>query len=267
MSALDPNDHRFIAARRRQADVLVSLMNEAPKLEGETFWHSVAFHLLDAGYSRYEPLPHVMRVPVAEADPVKASPKLGRGRPRVTICKRGHDQTVEGARNERGACIPCSKDRYKEHKASQPPKDEAPKKEVPAEMLAALCELQALSSKTRNCTPLGHEYRNAGDLLAEMALEAMSEYGVNATSLSLQMGLSSHTMRNFLKRRGAIPSSSSGGRSLQPYKNVYSVGRPVQATCSRGHDVTEEGSRYSDGNCKICARARQRGYYHEKKVA
>jgi len=69
MNSLQPEDHRFISARRKQADALVALMNEAPKLDGETFWHSIAFHLLESGYAKqapcpvvpsHEPIPHVM---------------------------------------------------------------------------------------------------------------------------------------------------------------------------------------------------------------
>jgi len=69
MNGLQPQDHRFISARRKQADALVALMNEAPKLDGETFWHSIALHLLEAGYAKQapeparqttEPIPHVM---------------------------------------------------------------------------------------------------------------------------------------------------------------------------------------------------------------
>jgi len=38
-----------------------------------------------------------------------------KGRPRVTVCKRGHDQAAEGARNKHGNCIACARARALAH--------------------------------------------------------------------------------------------------------------------------------------------------------
>jgi hypothetical protein len=194
-----------------------------------------------------------------------------RGRPRVTICKRGHDQTIEGARNAQGACIACNKIREAERKASLPPKVEKPNVVIPEETLESLLEIQRLSSKTVGATPLGHEYRRAGDLLAEAAVAVMEIYGVTAHALSIQMGLDSRTLSSFLQRRGAIPAAPSIERFA--YKNETitdrkgGVGRPKLDACKWGHDLTAEGSRQTTGACRQCRRDRQNRYYHERKVA
>lgn len=138
---------------------------------------------------------------------------------------------------------------------------------IPEGMLAELARLQELASKVRGFTPVGHENRLAGDLLAEVALDAMSEYKVTATELSQQMGLNRNTMQFFLMRRGAVEVSPGMAPHVKTYTNTKALGRTASDQCSRGHDTSTPETRYSDGNCKVCTRERQRGYYAKKKAA
>jgi len=143
---------------------------------------------------------------------------------------------------------------------------------IPEEMLAELRRLQKLSSKVGGLTPLGHENRLAGDLLATLALDAMAEYDVTTNGLSSQMGLSPQTMRFFLMRRGAIKTPPGMARHIKGYSNTHTLAtgggrKPRRDSCGRGHDTSTPDSRYSDGNCKECKRERERRSYAKKKAA
>lgn len=49
------------ASRQQQADALVDLMSNAPILDGETMWRSIAYHLIQAGYHNVIPLTVVVQ--------------------------------------------------------------------------------------------------------------------------------------------------------------------------------------------------------------
>jgi len=178
-------------------------------------------------------------------------------------CKRGHDQTAEGARSPGNGCLACKRTRAKEQAAALPPKPEKYAAIVPEAMIAELKSLQKLSSRTGRATPLGHEFRRAGDMLAELAVEAIAEYGVTVTSLSRQMGLTDHAMRHFLMRRGAIEATPGVKRLGVAYRNLSNVGQPKIQECKRGHQQTSE-TRNRHGQCRPCMAFRKKAAYHAK---
>jgi hypothetical protein len=97
---------RNLAERRKAQLIKLKKRNKALKDEIESFRKSqTAFRFVEL--SEY-----------AEAQ--DEEPKRKRGRPRLTVCKRGHDLTIDGARYQSGQCRKC-KQQWKadqEHKAA-----------------------------------------------------------------------------------------------------------------------------------------------------
>lgn len=111
-----------MSARSDLAQVIYAAKLGSTWDDGYLIYKLIADAVLAAGYRKEkplheepapDPLPHVLRVnPEAEAEPTvfvfKDPPKRKAGRPRVTVCKRGHDQTLEGARGKNGQqCVAC----------------------------------------------------------------------------------------------------------------------------------------------------------------
>ena len=103
-------------------------------------------------------------------------------------------------------------------------------------------------------------------MLAELAVEAVAEYGVTVTSLSRQMGLSDHAMRYFLMRRGAIEETPGAKRLGVTYRNLSSVGQPPIEICKRGHKQNDE-TRNRHGQCRPCMAIRKKAASEAQKNA
>jgi hypothetical protein len=126
---------------------------------------------------------------------------------------------------------------------------------IPEKTINELKALHAQSSRVRGTTPLEHPDRKAGDELAAKSLTVMEVYDVPVSRLSKMMGLSVHTLKFFLMRRGAIQTTPGVAKNANsaPYKNTVVVGRPGKyAACKRGHDTSTPDKRTKDGHCKAC---------------
>jgi hypothetical protein len=130
---------------------------------------------------------------------------------------------------------------------------------IPEKIIDELKALHVQSSRVRGSTPLGHPDREAGDELAAKSLAVMETYDVSVSRLSKMMGLSVHTLKFFLMRRGTIPTTPGVAKNSNstPYRNIVVVGRTgsKDATCKRGHDTSTPDKRTKDGHCKECRSA------------
>lgn len=126
---------------------------------------------------------------------------------------------------------------------------------IPSNIIDELKALHAQSSRVRGSTPLGHPDREAGDELAAKALTVMEAYDVPVSRLSKMMGLSVHTLKLFLMRRGTLQPTPGVAKnaSSTPYRNIMVSGRPGKYdACKRGHDTSTPDKRTKDGHCKAC---------------
>ena len=127
--------------------------------------------------------------------------------------------------------------------------------EIPAETIDELRSLHRQSSRVRGGTPVGHPDRIAGDELVAAVLAVMDSHGVSISRLSKLMGLSVHTLKLFMMRRGALEATPGVARNSasKPYKNVEIRGRTGKSdTCKWGHDTSTPDKRTGDGHCKEC---------------
>lgn len=128
---------------------------------------------------------------------------------------------------------------------------------IPDETIEELRSLHAQSSRVRGGTPIGHPDRLAGDELVSKSLDTMEVYSVTVSRLSKLMGLSVHTLKLFLMRRGALETTPGVARNTNgtPYRNIAVSGRTgTSDSCKRGHDTSTPEKRTRDGHCKACRR-------------
>lgn len=141
--------------------------------------------------------------------------------------------------------------------------------QVPASTLNELSRLRDLTTTVRGWTPLDDPARLAIKPFGELLWKTVNDYEVPVSQLEKLMGVSTGTLRAWLRSHGYIKQAPSqrSYRGIEVAKGPRGTALTIGAKCRHGHTMTEENIGYQKAGryCKDCSRANARARYQRRK--